>query len=287
MWGENLSIFKLLIKVVYLYITGQVVKPCDIGCSYSTVSAEYDRRFLEVMHRYNISMLSALTYNEQARVLDLACGTGFNCEWILSQHANTIIDGVDISKGMLEKAHDRLGYSVNLIQSSMLEFLRQCKDNYYDIIVCSWALKYETPSEILKECRRVLKENGQIGIIVNSKHTLPEVRKVYTKLLAQNVSKVNKLMMELPNPRDEKHLYALMCKAGFTQTRTYRDFHKFMFSSASEAADWVTSTGALAGFDIMIDLHDPEVKSKLALLFEKYDISEITHHFIWGVARKC
>lgn len=278
---------QLYYKVFKNFLAGNTVETADIANSYNGVSSGYDTEFVNIMHQYNVSMLSMLRIPPRARILDLACGTGFNSEWLLHIYPDAMIDGTDISEGMLGEAEKKLRGKAKLSQASMLGFLGQCKTGTYDSIVCSWALKYQPPLKVLKECNRVLKKDGQIGIIVNSKATLPEIRRIYKSLLINNSGKINKLMLELPNPKNEKQLFKWFRISSFTDIKTSGGSHKFHFNSSKEAAEWVTSTGALAGFDIMLDLRDIGMKEQIAMLLNNLSINSVTHDFVIGVAKKC
>lgn len=286
MWGIKMGRIHLYYKVLKYYILGNIVTAGDIGNSYNRVSGGYNEQFLNTMQKYNVVMLSQLNLPKEARVLDLACGTGFNSEWLLSIRPKYQIDAVDISEGMLKQAEMRLGGKASLFKASMLDFLKSCEDESYDRIVCSWALKYQPPAQVLKECKRVLKAGGELGLILNSKNTLPEVRKIYKRLLIKNSKNIKKLMLELPNPKDERQLSHWLKKAGFQETRTFRGMQKFSFASTAAMTEWMTSTGALAGFDVMVDLRDTAVKGQISELFIKYGMSSITHDFVWGIAKK-
>lgn len=279
-----MSWLELCGKVTKNYLLGQIVDVKAIGDSYNFVSNTYDTAFLSVMQQYNIAMLSNLAVPEQAKILDLACGTGFNAKWLCETYPSISIDGVDISENMLAQAAEKLAGRANFFNMSMLDYLRQCPENSYDIVVCGWALKYQPPLDVLSECKRVLKPGGQIGIIVNTKNTLPEVRKVFTKLLAANSKRLGNLMMELPNPRDKSELAGWFTKAGLAPIEIREDAHKFCFETAPKAVEWVTSTGALAGFDVMLDLRQQSVRKQMAVLFQQYGFLSITHTFVWGVA---
>lgn len=279
--------FKLYFRVAKDFITGNTVNKQDIAKAYDEVSLSYDNEFIDVMHRYNVSMLSMLNIPHEARILDLACGTGFNSQWIFERHPDSLIHASDISCGMLKEADKKLNGKVKLTEASMLEFLKQCESGTVDVIVCSWALKYEPPLEVLRECWRVLKDGGQIGVIVNTKATLPEIRRIYRYLLIDNSSEINKLMMELPNPKNEKQLIKWFRICGFDKIKTFHGCHSFSFDSTDDAARWVTSTGALAGFDVMLRLRDNDMKKQISMLFGKLGMKSITHDFVLGVACKC
>ena len=59
--------------------------------------------------------------------------------------------------------------------------------------------------------------------------------------------------------------------------------HIFKFNTSEEAVNFVTSTGALAGFDSMIDVRNHKIKDKITYLFDSKGIKTITHKYVWGV----
>jgi predicted TPR repeat methyltransferase/Tfp pilus assembly protein PilF len=73
------------------------------------------------------------------KILDIGCGTGLSGE-VLKELASTL-DGVDLSKAMIEKARERHIYN-RLLVDDMNDFMRKNK-NGYDIIVCLDALIYQ------------------------------------------------------------------------------------------------------------------------------------------------
>lgn len=279
-----------LFKIVKLFLEKNYIDLMDISNSYTKVSEKYDSSFLKEMHKYNETMLDELIENiksdkttDNIKVLDLACGTGFNSEYIRKRVDNTTFTLVDISKGMLDKARDLGQDSWNYIESDMISYLKSCDDESLDIVICAWAIKYQEPSKIIKEISRVLKKDGYVAVIVNLKGTLPEVRKIYPSLIRMHYKNVNKLMLELPNPLSEKTFNRWFINKSFKKLSLQSGVHEFKFSSSEELVKWITSTGALAGYDAMVDMEDSRVQETMLKLFNKKNICSITHKFVWGV----
>lgn len=274
---------RLAIKVTLLFITRQIVSKEDIGNSYNLISKSYQQEYLTTMHIYNEQLLEHLLTNlNQGKILDLAGGTGFNSEYIAA-YGNYDIDLVDISKEMLEQCY----LNINKNESGMLNFLNKQPAKKYDAIICTWALMYECPQKIIKECYQILKPRSYLYILVNDKQTLPQIRKSYPKLLIKEVSKINKLMLDLPTPKNQQQLDRWAKRAGFDRYSLETLRQDFIFDSWDKAAKFAISTGALAGYDIMIDLHDQDIFINLVGELEK--ISQypcITHHFIKGIFYK-
>lgn len=280
--------FLLYIKVFTLFLKKRFISTEDIGLSYDKVSQKYKKIYLQKMHSYNYQLLQKtidfLKNKNNLHVLDLAGGTGYNTENLKQYCHNCRYDVVDISKGMLKQVPKST--DVACFQSDMISFLQQSEENKYDLIICSWALKYQNPQKIIKQCFRILKKNGIFAVIVNTKQTLPEVRKIYSSLLYENISSLQKLMLELPNPKNEQQLNKWITKKGFQKKFSQSGSQVISFASSALAVEFVTSTGALAGFDMMLDLHNEKIKKQMITKFEQTKTKTITHYFVYGIYQK-
>lgn len=281
---------KGLFKIINLFLSKKYTDLNDIGNSYTRVSEVYNDSFLKEMHKYNKEMLDKVIIkyidkisNESIEILDLACGTGFNSSFINSRINNSKFTLVDISDGMLKQAKNNSNLDGKFIKSDMLSFLKRTKDNSFDIVICAWAIKYQNPNEIIKEVSRVLKKDGCFAVLVNLKGTLPEVRKIYPKLILKNYKKINKVMKELPNPIHQRTFTRWFLKENFSKIEVKSGSHIFTFNDSKSLVSFVTSTGALAGFDAMVDIQDDDIKNSMIKLFNKKKINTITHKYVWGI----
>lgn len=93
------------------------------------------------------------------RVLDLGCGFGWHCMWALQNGAKKVV-GVDISKKMLEKAHDMDSTaSIEYIEMPIEDI--DFPDDSFDIVISSLAFHYiESFDEMAKKINRLLSANG-------------------------------------------------------------------------------------------------------------------------------
>lgn len=285
-----MNTLKGLFKIIKLFLSKKYTDLNDIANSYTRVSGSYNEYFLKEMHKYNKEMLEKVIIKyidkkaaTSPKVLDLGCGTGFNSSFVNSRINNSEFVLVDISEGMLNQAKNNSNLNAKFVQSDMLSFLRSYKDNSFDIVICAWAIKYQNPNEIIKEVSRVLKKDGYFAVIVNLKGTLPEVRKIYPKLILKNYKKISKVMKELPNPINSKTFTRWFKKENFSKVEVKSGSHIFTFDDTESLVSFITSTGALAGFDAMIDMQDNEIKNSMIKLFNKKDINTITHKYVWGI----
>jgi SAM-dependent methyltransferase len=97
--------------------------------------------------------------NIHGEILDAGCGTGLTGVALASQGA-TIIDGIDLSPGML-RAAERTGKYRHLATADMLKPLRLPSDKY-DVVTCvgTFTTGHVGPVPAFPELLRVLKAGG-------------------------------------------------------------------------------------------------------------------------------
>jgi predicted TPR repeat methyltransferase len=90
-------------------------------------------------------------------ILDVGCGTGL-CGVLFSPLAR-VLDGVDISSGMLSKARERRIYDT-LAESELLSYLNESSSTY-DLVIAGGVLGYlSNVEDVFKGVNRVLRNGG-------------------------------------------------------------------------------------------------------------------------------
>lgn len=262
------------------------VNSTDIASSYDAISKGYEAYFLKTMHRHNDRMLTEFIKQPIGKkVLDLACGTGYNTRFLQKNGVEAEITLVDLSEGMLTQAKEKALniQQLTFVQQDMLSYLQSCPDEIYDTIICTWAIKYQPPMQVVKECARVLVKGGRMAVLVNTADTLPEMRILYPRLLIRNALSIRQIMFDLPNPKDGKVFRRWFTNCGFNVIFVRRASQSFHFPNASKLVEFLTSTGALAGYDRMIDLRSDKIKKQMIKYFNKKQIDTTEHRFIYGI----
>ena len=262
------------------------VRNIDIASSYDTISKGYEAYFLKTMHQYNDRVLTLLLDQSVGnKVLDLACGTGYNTRFLQRKGVEAEFTLVDLSEGMLAQAKAKAinQRQLTFIHQDMLSYLQSCPDESYDTIICTWAIKYQPPLQVIKECARVLKQGGRVAVLVNTADTLPEMRALYPRLLIRNVFHIRQIMMDLPNPKSRKMFQYWFRSCGFDVVNVRKARHRFRFANATKLVEFLTSTGALAGYDLMIDLRSDRMKQQMIAYFNRKQINSTEHRFIYGI----
>ncbi len=121
---------------------------------------------------------------EPAAVLDLACGTGDVCFLLAERFSNAGIEGLDLTREMLDIAEQRnqFGERVNFVQGDICN-LPQASDSK-ELITGSYALR-NAPDLLmaLQEIHRVLKPGGVVAFLDFSKSPSRTAQKIQYILL--------------------------------------------------------------------------------------------------------
>ena len=129
---------------------------------FDRVAPGYDRMnriiSLGMDRRWRRRTIAALGLAPDARVLDLACGTGdFSADLETRGHRPV---GVDLSAGML--AASAVATPLARADATVLPF----PDDAFDAVVCGFALRnFVDLTGVLGECARVIRSGGVIGAL--------------------------------------------------------------------------------------------------------------------------
>jgi ubiquinone/menaquinone biosynthesis C-methylase UbiE len=125
---------------------------------YGALADHYDERWAHYVQRSVSRSLAALRVPADARVLDIACGTGVLLAQVQHLEPTARSVGVDVTHAMLHVAAGRLR-GLPLVQGSgdSLPFANAS----FDCVVTTSALHYvEQPAMMLAEMKRVLAPGG-------------------------------------------------------------------------------------------------------------------------------
>lgn len=166
--------------------------------------------------RWRKQFINKLEKNQnEIKVLDLMTGMGENWSLLKKSFPNSIIDALDYSDLMVEKANNKkiqLKYAnLNVIHDNALE--NKLESNYYDIITCSFGLKTfdKTQIELLAEqVHRILKTGGHVSFIEISVPNHKLLKTLYGFYTGKIVPLIGKIL--LGNPENYKMLWKYTLK---------------------------------------------------------------------------
>ncbi|MEJ2618447.1 MAG: methyltransferase domain-containing protein [Ignavibacteriaceae bacterium] len=175
--------------------TEKIKKHYKIIDPYEQVALSKKRFFIKALDKIDLK-------KEDRRILDIGCGYGYFLE--LANKKGWKVSGIEIIDGAIGVLKEKFIDS-NTFYSSLEE--ANFSSNHFDAITL-WdvLVLIDDPEKVLKECFRILKQNGKIGI---------RVRNVFFQKFAYYIF---------------SHLQILVTKFGIKNPSV---FHKYCFSSIS------------------------------------------------------
>ncbi len=136
---------------------------------YRKWAEEYDHEMLDKLGYTSPASIAGILLEQlpdtEAEVLDLGCGTGLTC-LLLAEHGYSRLDGIDISKEMLQVARER-GIYRDLLAADLNQPL-QFESASYDGIISSGTFTHgHVGPEPLDEVFRVLRPGGILACTVH------------------------------------------------------------------------------------------------------------------------
>jgi demethylmenaquinone methyltransferase/2-methoxy-6-polyprenyl-1,4-benzoquinol methylase len=113
--------------------------------------------------RWRSFLVSRLEIGSEARVLDVACGTGAVSVEIIRRYGARVV-GVDQSASMLEEARRRVGSRIELreARAEALPF----EDASFDALTFTYLLRYvDDPKATMRELARVVRPGGRVAML--------------------------------------------------------------------------------------------------------------------------
>ena len=180
----------------------------DVIAHFSERASRYDRSShwctdTELRNR----VLSILSPKEDARVLDVACGTGLVSQWFHKKVAHVL--GVDITPAMAEQAQNRLdefrtGYGESLPVDS----------NQFDIVICRQGTQFMQDDAAIAEMVRAAKPGGVVCVINLCAYGQEDKEEYFEILRLRNPVRRNFYLIE--------DLQKLFVQAGLTEVAVHR-----------------------------------------------------------------
>lgn len=134
---------------------------------WSQRATTFDYKRFDYFRFLQKELIASTSIHSPSNFLDLGCGTGWAVGYVAKMLAGKgIFVGLDISKGMIEKARSNAEGIPNVeFHQSSAEDL-PFEDNTFDTVICSNSFHhYLHPEVVLKEVKHVLKPSGRIHIL--------------------------------------------------------------------------------------------------------------------------
>ena len=142
----------------------------QIGAVYDRIAPIYDIWGKLTESRARNRAIELAEIKDGQSILEVAVGTGLAFYEIVKRNPNGINTGIDLSKGMLEKAKKRVNRisSANYSLSVGTAFNLSVEDESIDTLVNNYMfdlIPFEDMDKILMEFKRVLKKGGRLVLV--------------------------------------------------------------------------------------------------------------------------
>lgn len=257
--GKYINCLRLNGYMLRHFLNGRVLRTEDYSQSYDELSPRYNASWLTHLAPVTNRMLTLLPETgKDAVILDLGCGSGHTTAFLEEHTPTARITAIDISRGMLNEAA-KVCFRSRFHCADMLEYLRSVSPESADLIVSAWSLGYSQPKELFRESHRVLKPGGTLLFVTNLATTLAPVFHAYRRTLARYPERTRgAIFHQFPPNADFLHR---LLKKNSLRTEFFEECKIEVTPPRNiPLAEWLLSTGILAGFDRILPLaSDPEI----------------------------
>jgi len=254
-----------------------------IAESYNEIAKTYDATWTNHMQHLSEELINHLNPVTGADVLDVTCGTGFVTGKLAKSTKGKVV-GVDISMKMIDVAKSNYGFQCEFIKSDVLDYLKKCPSESFDVITCAWGIGYSYPYRILKEISRILRPNGKVAIIDNSLFTLKEVLLSAFFTILEQPDALSHVMKVRFIPSEGFLRFLFRCSR-IRVLESWSGSKTYYASNGKFAVDRLVRTGAAAGYEKYIkSCFRKAIADRFSEIFEqRYKQKKgvpITHRYI-------
>lgn len=280
---------RLNLRALRLVLAGKWLTDEDVGKSYDNVAASYDDSWLRHLRTVTDDFLSHLPQPLPGKMIDLGCGTGYATRFLAEKFAGHELVAADISEKMLGLAKKRLESKSDATfeRREMRRYLANQPSRSASLIISAWAIGYSEPKKVIGEAARVLVPGGVFGFVVNCADTLHPIFHAFRRCMVRFPEKLELAAF----PRFPKHLVGLaktLERHHFTVLWSDEGQKEIPLPKRPETGMLgpLLQTGVLAGFDVMLPLHENGPVSEYFETLLRENRDPIKHHYVMMIARR-
>lgn len=257
-----------------------------------SIKDSYEQEFIKTMHRHNEKLLNYLVpmlenkKEQNLRILDVSGMNGDNISFLLKKNIEVEYTLLERSEERINLAKARLGEGITYVQGCISDFLENCSEDSYDVVICTGAFRYIDLKSFMKECKRIVKPKGKVAILIGLKDSMSEIKQIFYKLLIGHSRKIKKIIVGDPDPASKKEIEKICHRNHFKKIVNKEARQVFGFASPKRLVKWLLSTGIFIRYEEMLDLKDQQVKTSFIELIEEEQIGWVTHNFVYGIWEK-
>jgi len=147
----------------------------EIAEKYAQRADKYESLYEDKFDAIWNDILPRINIQEDARVLDVGCGTGRTLRHIMDwfQRNRLQVKGVDLCADMIAQAREKTdlsaiqsrGQKIDWEVQDCLTFLKSCPEEEYDLIIAASLLAYVEATELFPLINKAAKKGGRLIVI--------------------------------------------------------------------------------------------------------------------------
>lgn len=211
---------------------------------YDRAAASYERVGPPFFSYFGRKVVDMVGIPEGSRVLDMACGAGAVLLAAVERVGpRGVVVGVDRASAMVDRVRGeitRRGVS-NAVVARMDAIALAFPDRVFDTVLCGFALN-GLPTPALRECARVLRAHGRVGLTVSEGWWWEgdERWHWHSTLLAALGMRVHLEPRRFPTTQ---HLVAVLTDHSFDGVSVAMESYELLFADVGEWWSWAWSHG--------------------------------------------
>jgi SAM-dependent methyltransferase len=257
----------------------------DIAKNYNGRAEQYAAMIDGLFDGIWNNILPRITIPQNAKVLDLGCGTGNNLSRLMHLGKALDLTGVDICPDMIVEAEKRIkpeagkkGERLSLHCEDCLSFLKKAAPDNYDLVVASFLLGYIDPQRLFPAVSQTMKKGAKLVIVVTSGDELDQIKKDMGWFVIKLIRYFNPLDLLFtkmnPAPPIGKTIQALN-NSGFIKIILSKEIMETAFADPRKLVRWMDESGFVTGF---FDIYRKLPADKKERLYEEAQRYLVAHN---------
>ena len=282
----NISeLIKYKLKIVNLYLNNSQLEPSDFRKSYDTIAPFFDNEWSNNLDESINKIFKNIPPINPKFILDLGCGTASSASKLRALFPEAHITGLDYSRSMLRIARKKVGIDKSMFfNDSIEEGLSKFKNSQFDLIIAAWSLEYCDHKNIYKEISRILSDKGILVVICSKEDSLKEIKLAIKHTMIKHYNFIQKIPV-----------YNFPQNKNCIQPKLAKNFDELVFGEESlvidfkikhSVLDWFLDSGALAGYEYVLDFRNNFECGKTYEEYIKSNFNNITHSYMWFILKK-
>jgi ubiquinone/menaquinone biosynthesis C-methylase UbiE len=208
--------------------------------------------------------------------VDLGIGTGNSLYDLERRLVLGKCIGLDLSRGMLRQARNKLGERVELLCADALQATRRMPSASVDLVLCHFLLSFVAAEPLLDQAYRLLRPGGLFSLATSTQRSLGELHSGRFSRTGRLLG-VRRELRKASTPADHRHCLELLRARGFSIVEDCSQRRRVRFESFADVRNWALNSGWVAA-----SLDDP-LGLRIACATAIFALARVTMHPLYPI----